>query len=900
MKFNFSGLRDSEVLESRLKYGSNELSPAKTESFWDKLRENFKDPIIIILSIALVIMIVLSILELTEWYEALAIAIAVALATLVATYSEFKNESSFQKLQEEASLINNNAFRNGRVIPVKVTEIVTGDYVLLQAGDKVPADGYLVKGDLKINQASLTGESEAVNKFPNTDDNEIDPTDLTSEYRLFRGSVVEDGEAVMIVEVVGDKTFYGNLAQELSDADDRPSPLQIKLKGLANMISRFGYIAALLILVTFFLNKAIVANNFDAALISEYFSDLEMVVTDFMDALVLSIIIVVAAVPEGLPMMIAIVLSLNMRKMLKEKVLVRRLLGIETAGSLNILYSDKTGTLTKGELEARLFISGENDSLKNYFEIPEALRKVVRFTLEENSSAFITAHGEIVGGNVSERALMAFLDLKIVEKQPEIEFDEEVKVLFNSERKFSATQLKSDSELLRTGTNRLVLIKGAPEVIMDKCDRYFTYEGTIEKFTKKDEISNKTDVLANSGIRLIALAVSDSPIGEDKSLPDKSIFVGVIGLRDEIRDESLPAVMEVQGAGVQVVMITGDKKGTAESIAKEVGVIHDDHDKVLVSADLSKMSDEEIREALPDIKVISRALPTDKSRLVRISKRMGLVAGMTGDGVNDSAALKQADVGFAMGSGSEVSKEAGDIVIMDDNFNSISNAIRYGRTIFKSIRKFIIFQLTVNVAAVSTAFFGPLLGVDFPLTIIQILWINIIMDSLAAIAFGGEPALHRYMKEKPISREANILSKYMRSQVLTSGIFITVFSLFFLLDPYFKTLFIRDGVPDNDVFLSAFFNLFIFMILFNGFSVRTESFNLFEHLSENKSFWRVFAGIFVLQIVFTYIGGNILRTRPLLVEEWALVIGLSLIIIPVDMMRKFIYKLTNRSEEHAI
>jgi len=887
MNHNFSGLTDSQVTESRANHGTNELTPHETESFWDKLIHNFKDPIIIILTIALVVIFILSLFHLTEWYEAAAIAVAVALATLVSTVSEFKNESSFQKLQEEASRIDNSVFRNGHLTKISVNEIVKGDHIFLQAGDKTPADGYLVQGRIKVNQASLTGESVGVSKTSAPTDYVQENKDFSSKYDLFRGSVVDDGEAVMLVETVGDHTFYGSLAKELSDSDERLSPLQIKLKDLAKLISKFGYMAAVFIAVAFTFQKSIVANNFDGVEIANYFSDWHVFVPDMMDALVLSIIIVVAAIPEGLPMMIAIVLSLNMRKLLVEKVLVRRLLGIETAGSMNILFSDKTGTITKGKLEPQLFIRGDCTQYESFNDIPETLRLLAGITIIENTSSYVSPDGEIVGGNISERALIKFMDEESISKVKTQGIQLEKSILFNSARKFSATQI-SIEDVKGITTDKITLIKGAPEVLFDSISEVYNEEGEKIPFVKKNELIQKMDKLADEGIRLIALSISSDLIDEEESMPGVAVLVGIIGISDEIREESMWAIDEVKRAGIQVVMITGDRKGTAISIAKDVGLLTDENEVVLVSSELQEHSDDDIKKILPDLRVIARALPTDKSRLVRLSKSIGKVVGMTGDGVNDSVALKQADIGVGMGSGSEVSKEASDIVILDDNFYSISNAIRYGRTIFKSIRKFIIFQLTVNVAAV---IIGPLIGIDFPLTIIQILWINIIMDTLAAIAYGGEPALVRYMEEKPVDREENILTKDMISSILTSGFFITAFGLFFLSYTPVMELFERDGVPDMAVHQTAFFNIFIFMIIFNGFNVRTERINILDHLIENKSFIMVMALILFLQVVFTYIGGTILRTVALNLDEWIIVTAFALLVVPVGVVRKLVVRM---------
>lgn len=879
------GLSADQVKDSRSKHGTNELSPIVVEGFWDKLFGNFKSPIILILVGALFLILGLSFFHLTEWYEAVAIAAAVLLATGVSTFSEYKNESSFQKLQEEASRIMSKVFRDGQVEDISVNAIVVGDLVLLQAGDKIPADGIIIEGDIKVNQASLTGESEAITKTKLIEGVEYDRTDLANPYVLMRGAVVEDGEAVLKVQTVGDNTFYGKLSKELSLGDDRLSPLQVKLKDLAEEIAKYGYMAAIAVAIIFTFQKAVILNDFDGQKIMEYFSQWQIVLNDVIHALVLAIIVVVAAIPEGLPMMIAIVLSLNMRKMLKEKVLVRKLLGIETAGSLSILFSDKTGTLTKGMLEPRFFVTGANVCHEGYFNISDKIRELVKLSIVGNSTSHRTFSGEITGGNFSERALLGYVDasedVSMIDKSILVH-----KIHFNSTRKFSAAEIKLPKKVDGLDLDRITFIKGAPEILMQRIMTCVDEKGKIVNIKDKVNLVSYLDGLADAGIRLIALAISEQSLGKGDDLPDKMHLVGVVGLQDAIRDTTKSSVQLVKDAGIQVVMITGDRKGTAAAIAKEAGLLENKDQLVLESSDLQNMTDDEIKKIVPNLRVIARALPTDKSRMVRITKSMGKVVGMTGDGVNDSAALKQSDVGIAMGSGSEVTKEAGDIVILDDNFYSISNAVRYGRTIFRSIRKFIMFQLTVNVAAVSITLLGPLIGIDFPLTIIQLLWINMIMDTLAAIALGGEPALQRYMKEPPIEREEHILTKGMKQAILFNGLFVTIFAVCFLKVPFFQTLFLRDGVVDQTVFMTAFFNIFIFQILLNAFNVRSEGVNIFEHISENKRFLQVMALIFALQITFTYIGGDILRTKGLLLEEWIWVMVFSIVIIPLDLLRK--------------
>lgn len=887
MQHTFKGLDSNQVEALRNKFGSNELDLQKKESFWDKLIDNFKDPMIIILCVAFTVIIIMSLFHLAEWYEGVGIAIAVALSTFIATFSEHKNESSFQKLQEEASVIKNNVFRDGHVTEIYVNEIVKGDYVLLQAGDKVPADGFIIEGEAKVNQASLTGESEPFEKTKKTDSNygEI-VEDFSHANYLFRDSVIENGEVVFLVDRVGKNTSYGKLAVELSINDDRLSPLQVKLSDLSQAISKFGYFGGAFIGLVHLFKRVVINNHFSIQEITAYFSNFSTFFNDALRAFVLSIVIIVAAVPEGLPMMIAIVLSLNMRKLLKAKVLVRKLLGIESSGSLNILFSDKTGTITKGKLETEIFLTGYNQNFSKYKELPDKLAEVFSLAVKENTACVVDAEGSIFGGNSSEKAILAFLDKETRMKANDTSLIK--KLEFSSDKKFSAAEIKTKDG------NKLTLVKGAAEIILSTCTHFYDESGNKVKLDNFDTILKSIDDMAKRGMRTLSVATSESSLDEENDLPKENTLVCILGIRDEIRKESKPSIEEAQKAGIQVVMITGDKKETAISIAKEVSLINNEQDLVLTSSELNDLSDEQLKLLIPKIRVIARALPTDKSRLVRVSQDVGLVVGMTGDGVNDSPALKKADVGFAMGSGSEVAKEAGDIVILDDNFASIVKSILYGRTIFKSIRKFIIFQLTINVACVFISFLAPLINIEMPLTIVQILWINVIMDTLAALAFGGEPALERYMLEKPIKRTESIVSKYMWTEILIGGAFVTTLSLLFLKSLTVQAFFSRNYTDTNkEVFLTAFFCFFVLISVVNAFNVRTESMNLFEKISQNKSFLQVMGFIVFVQVMLTFVGGKILRMVPLNPNEWFYVILLSLSIIPLDLFRKFVVKSLN-------
>jgi calcium-translocating P-type ATPase len=882
------GLTDAEASESREKYGSNALTEQAREGFWAKFLSNLKDPMIIILCVALVINIIFTIMGKTEWYESVGIAAAVLIATFVSTFSEYKNESAFKKLQEEASKINCKVYRDGVIKEISIDDIVTGDAVMLQAGDKIPADGVLAEGGIKVEQSALNGEPAEVPKNAVTEEelanNFVD--DTHNEISVFRGSVVASGNAVMIAKRVGDSTLLGAIAKEIQEDSDRDTPLKLKLTGLAKAISKFGYIGGGLIAAAFILQRVFIPGHF----LTNGVFDWSTLFQDVINAIMLAVIIIVMAVPEGLPLMISLVSSLNMGKMLKDNVLVRKISGIETAGSINLLFSDKTGTITKGHLEAILYADGLGIETEKYDDLPDAQRKFMSYCINENTDAVIS-DGKVIGGNLTERAVLAYTG-----GRGSVGAKKLAVLPFNSSNKYSATSIEiKDGD----GDFKGTVIKGAPERILHRCKYILKSDGSKMPVEGDWLIDKKIDALAERAIRVLMFAVSDTIMDVDN--PDISgddwTLVGILGIRDDVRPESITAIAEVQKAGIQVVMITGDRKETAVAIAKEAGLVKHADDILLTSDEFNELSDEEVAEVLPKLRVIARALPHDKSRLVRISQSLNLVVGMTGDGVNDSPALKAADIGFAMGiTGTEVAKEASEIIIMDDNFSSIDKAILYGRTIFNSIRKFIIFQLTINVSAVLISFVAPLIGLGEPLTITQILWINLIMDTLAAIAFGGEPALHRYMNDKPKRRDEPIVSKTMMSEIGTAGIVTFALALVYLLAPFVKEMFrpsvsylSQNGVEITENYLyTGFFAFFVFSAVFNAFNARTERINLFDNIRGNKGFLYVIGAIVVIQVALIYLGRGVFECWGLTLSEWAVILAFAVIIIPVDLLRKAI------------
>ncbi len=847
---NYNGLNDVEVQESRKKYGTNALVKLKKKTFFKILLESLGDPIIKILLIALGIK-VLFIFSKYDWYETIGIAIAVMLASLISTISEYGSESAFKRLQSDASKIYVKVFRNNNLKEIVINDIVVGDVVKLASGDSIPADGILIEGMISCNESSLTGESKDIKK--NSKDN-----------KLYRGSVVTDGTCLMLVKSVGTNTMYGKISLEIQ-ASDPVTPLKKRLYGLAKIISKIGYIGALIVSLSYLFDKIVIANNFNLDLIIETITTPKVILNYLIYALTLSVTIIIVAVPEGLPMMITLVLSSNMKRMLKDNVLVRKPTGIETSGNLNYLLTDKTGTLTKGNLDVTNFIGGDLKVYKNEASIKKAkiYENVYNSIILNNEST--VSLDKVIGGNATDKALIKFLTFnknakKITKRIP-----------FNSDNKYSAVYVDG-----------CYFIKGASEIIMPKCTKYLNSSNEEKIIINKSIITNEISKYTKKGDRVIVLA-------KGNNIDDNLVFLGFITLKDELRKEAKEGISLITNAGINTIMITGDAYDTAKNIAKDVGIINSPYDVVLTSDEFNRKTDEEIKNISSRLKVVARALPQDKSRLVTILENAGNVVGMTGDGVNDAPALKKANVGFAMGSGTEVAKEASDIVILDNNILSISKAILYGRTVFKSIRKFIIYQLTVNMTALFLSIIGTYIGVSTPITIIQMLWLNMIMDTFAGLAFSYEAPLKYYMEDPPKKSDEPIINKYMYSQIIFTGLYSALLCILFLKLPIFKE-FIRS---DYKHFMTAYFALFIFIGIFNSFNARCERLNILSNIWKNKVFIIVNLFIVSAQIYLIYNGHDLFRTYGLTLFELIFVIVLAFTVIPVDFIRKLILKKHN-------
>lgn len=834
-----NGLNDAEVIESRRKYGQNSISVKNENKFFRLLLESLGDPIIKIMLIALAIRVVF-LFSSFDWYETLGMLISILLSSLISSLSEYGSNKSFKRLQSEYESIKVRVKRNNELTSVKNEEIVVGDIIYLESGEVIPADGIIISGSIGVDESSINGEAKEVIKQSN---------DL-----VLKGSVVLSNQAIMKVKNVGINTIYGGIAKELNEKVP-DSPMKLRLHHLAKIISRIGLIGAILVFLSYMFNVLFISNDFNLDIIIPLLKDPKFMLDNLIYALTLAVTIIIVCVPEGLPMMVALVLSSNMKRMLKSNVLVRKLVGIETSGSLNVLLTDKTGTLTKGKLSVVGIALANDKRYNNLSEMPDNLKELFTECLLYNNDSYYEGD-KISGSNMTDKAILSFIGklpkpLSITDKKT-----------FNSTDKYSYVLL----------SNNKSYYKGAKEVLLDRCLYYYDELGKRKIIRDKKDIHKIVNKYTSKGMRVITL-VNDN------------ILLGFILIRDEVREEAKEVLEHIECAGIHTIMITGDDVDTAKSIALELGML-DASSIILTHKDIESLDDLEILDNYKNIKVIARALPKDKSRVAHILETHGLVVGMTGDGVNDAPALKKANVGFAMGSGSEVAKEASDIVILDDNIASIENAILYGRTIFKSIRKFIVFQLTMNFIALFLSIFGPFIGITSPVTVMQMLWINMIMDTFAGLAYSYESPMKRYMQERPIKKDEPILNKYMYESILFIGLYSSLLLILFLKLPYFK-LFIRS---DAKYYLTAFFSLFIFLSIFNAFNARTTRANIFSGILKNKVFLGIMLFIFLAQIYLIYFGGELFRTFGLTINELSIVILISFTVIPLDILRKLMHK----------
>lgn len=866
------GLTSSQVTKNRAQYGTNKLPEKKLKTGFQFFMETFEDRLNQILLGMMIVFTILAVCGQGSYSEPIGVAVVLLAIAFIGMNTGLKSQKSTKELKDKTSVHYCNVIRDGKIEHINTDDLVVGDLVIVQSGEGIYADGYLVEGNLKVDNSVLNGESADCKKTAWAGENspiimggkrKANSNDYVNTYALFSGTTVTDGEGKMIVTNVGVNTVNGQTIATIDEIEETKTSLDMQLEDLAGQISKFGYTGAIIIVVALLITNIVQLGG-----ISSYFGlGWVSVLKDVLTIAVTALTIIVAAVPEGLPLIINLITAQNAKVMIKHNVLAKHTNKIPEAGNIQLLCTDKTGTLTVGKLVPVHNLMG------NGIEVEQSDRVSTLFNMNVvlNSSSMYDEHSNIVGGNATERALLTmvmpgeFADIKanvtVTNKQN-----------FNSANKYSAVET--------SGNEVITYYKGAPEKLISKAKYYETEDGIRE--LDADAVREIVKRYTSQAMRVIATGYSKSPLIENE-LPDDLILTSLVTIRDDVRPEVPEAVRKMHEAGVQVMMVTGDVIDTAKAIAKDAGLITSDADIAMSAMDFDELSDEEAKTKLPYIKVIARATPNTKLRIVKLAQELGLCVGMTGDGTNDAPALKAADVGFSMGSGTDVCKEAGDIIITDDNFVSITDAVLLGRTFMHNVMKFLKFQLPINVGLVILSILYPIfLGVE-AVAAVQILVINIVMDSLNSLSFGGEPAKDEYMKEKPIPKGSKLLSKETIGQIAVSVVaFIALFGL--TLTPQIQTIFGNN----ESIYATARFALLIYAATFNGFNIRTDGFNLFKGIGKNKLFVEIAIAIFVLTFVLAQFGGAIMGCTAMNLIQWLTVIAIAFLIIPIDLVRKAI------------
>lgn len=863
---NLNGLNDQQVEESRKKYGSNKLPEPKQKTWFDFLKETLKDKISILLIMMAGVFFALAILGVESFSEPIIIMIVLGIVSVLGVRMNLSIQKSNNKLRAKTAIRYCNVIRNGSVVKINKDDIVIGDIVCLEMGQEIFADGYVIDGEIAVSNAAINGETKECKKHyvPGfTYPEKISTDHYTDETCVFAGTTVMSGEAKMLVQTVGVNTVNGDTLVKMQTLEPPKTALDIALDKLAGFISKWGTIAAFggFLIAT--------ATGVLEVGFKEYFTgDVLQVIRTIAENISVALTIIVAAVPEGLPMIVQFVTKMNVKTMERANILTKNPSKIPELAYVNYVCTDKTGTLTTGVMTPRKIVTGDMKSQKiDKNNVPEILKENIALT----SGSVFDKKGKVTGGNSIDRAMLSLL------KQSEFDsiLSQKLKFKkqpFNSQYKYSAFSTRNQGVVT-------TYYKGAPEKILSNC-KYREVNGKVEKMTDVDRMAIQDEIyaLTTKAMRCIAFAYNSEAL-EENIIPDNLTFIAVIGVQDPVRPEVPDAVKTAQEAGITVVEITGDCIETAVAIAEEAG-IYKKGNLALTDAEFASMSDDEIKRAIPRLRVIARCSPTTKLRLVTLAQELGYSVAMTGDGTNDAPALTKSDVGFAMNSGTDVAKEAGDIILVDDNFASIVKGVKLGRTFMHNILMFLNFQLPINYSLLAMNFLYPIFLTGSFLTSALILIINIIMDSLNSLSFGGEPPKDEYMKEKPLKKGEGLFVNGSKKHIAINA---CVFSLAFgiMIFSPMKHLFATEEAG-----LSARFALLCFMAVLNGFTLRTDSKNLFKGLSKNKLFYRIAIGIFVGTIALVQFRGSVLHTAPLSLAQWLAVGGLSLIVLVADVIRK--------------
>lgn len=862
------GLTDEQVKQSREQHGKNVLTPPQRTSLWKLYLEKYRDPIIQILLVAAFVSLILAFIE-KNFMETIGIFVAVFLATTVGFYFERDAAKKFNLLTALSEEQPVKVRRNGKVMEIPRHDVVVGDVVLVEVGDEVPADGELIVcNDLQINESTLTGEPVAEKSLEGGGDGAY-PRNV-----ILRSTMVMNGRGEFVVTAVGDATEIGKVAKKSTEQTSVETPLHMQLDKLAKMISKVGSVVSVAAFFIFLIHDILTNPAWGG---KDYFYMAEIVLKYFMMAVTL----IVMAVPEGLPMAITLSLALNMRRMLKSNNLVRKLHACETMGAVTVICTDKTGTLTQNKMQV------------SALELKQGDEALLDTAIALNSTAELNDGKPI--GNPTESALLLWLDAQGKDYE---ELRKQVNVLkqlpFSTERKMMATLAEVDGETY-------LFVKGAPEIVMKKCiieDRM--QKQTAEELDEWQHKAMRTLAFAYKKVETSIMRTSRTSTAEVVALLDANDLQlqAIAAIADPIRPDVPAAVQECRHAGIEVKVVTGDTAATALEIGKQIGVFEDEPENIGADGSMTSLdqqmitgeqwealSDEEAYERAKDIRVMSRARPTDKQRLVAMLQKRGEVVAVTGDGTNDAPALHYAHVGLSLGSGTSVAKEASDMTLLDDSFKSIANAVMWGRSLYRNLQRFLFFQLVVNVAALLLVLGGSVIGTEMPLTVTQILWVNLIMDTFAALALASLPPSHEVMKDKPRKASDFIINKSIGFGILFCGI--VFFLVMFALLVYCE----RRGKGGVDVHeLTMFFTTFVMIQFWNLFNAKAlmSHHTAFRHFLKDKGMILVLVLVLVGQWIIVTFGGEMFRTTPLSLHEWLLVIGSTSVVLWVgELWRAF-------------
>lgn len=860
-----NGLSSKEVLKSRELHGSNKLPEPKLDKWYDFAKEALSEKITMILIAIAVLQLFLGIMGVMDLSDPIMILVVLAIVTCIAVKTGLGVQKSAAELRAKTSVRYCDVIRDGKVQTINKDELVVGDLVCVGMGQEIFADGYLLEGKISVNNAAINGETKECKKTPVEGyvHKKTTSTDAyTNQNCLFAGTTVMSGEGKMIVTDVGVNTVNGDTLVKMQTLEAPKTALDIALDNLSDFISKWGTIAAVITFAVLTIS-GIVQVGF-----GEYFSGgvlniIQKIAQNFSVALT----IIVAAVPEGLPLIVKLVTKQNVKTMEKFNILAKNPGKIPELAYVDIICTDKTGTLTTGIMTPKKIIDGfGNDVNKD-----SVLWNNIKANISLNNSATFDSENNITGGNSIDRAVLSLVNPEtyadIQKKYPV-----KLKQVFNSSNKYSAFTTKDG----------VTYYKGAPEKLIEHCTKVMDSSGEIVENNDNDTLSNAITAMTSNAMRCIAVTMADGDLVENE-IPNDMTFLGIIGVVDPVRDEVPSAVKTAHEAGIQVIEITGDCIETAVAVATECG-IYKNGDLALTNDEFEAMSDDEVKSIIPRLRVISRCSPNTKLRLVTLAQEIGKSVAMTGDGVNDSPALKRADVGFGMQGGSDVAKEASDIVLTDDNFASVVKAVELGRTFMHNIMMFLEFQLPINISLLILSVIYPMIATGALLASVQILIVNIIMDSLNSLSFGGEPPKDEYMTEKPIKKGSGLFIRGAKKRIAISTVaFIALYGII-TFSP------IANMFASETEAMTARFALLCFMAVFNGFNIRTEHINLFNGIGKNKLFSAIAIGIFVMTFALCNFAENLIKVTALDFKHWVVVVILAFMVIPIDLIRKIIEK----------